>query len=138
MSDTQILSSGLIIRQDFAAAVRPVFFQTDHEEFVYATHGGTLFLVGFRGRVYGLTCGHVFGDFSPGQIFITQQKHAQKGSKPGHVVGLAYPSAPKDGAVGTDVTDLCLIQFSEDTTSDFFSSPYLIEERTVATSQPGH
>jgi hypothetical protein len=125
-------------RQDFAEAVRPVFFQTDHEEFLYATHGGTLFLVVLRGRVYGVTCTHVFGDFPHGRLFVTQAKRAQKGSMPGHVTGLAYPSSPRDGAVGSDVTDLCVIQFSEDTSPDFFSGPYVIEERTVATSRPGH
>jgi hypothetical protein len=138
MREAQMLSSGLAIRQDFAEAVRPVFFQTDDEEFLYATHGGTLFLVVLRGRVYGVTCGHVFGDFPHGRLFVTQDKQAQKGSMPAHVTGLAFPSSPRDGAVGTDVTDLCVIQFSEDTRPDFFSSPYIIEERTVATSQPGH
>src|SRR6516165_2330229 len=138
MPERHVLSSGLIIRQDFAEAVRPVFFQTEQKEFLYATHGGTLFLVVFRGRVYGVTCAHVFGDFPHGRLFITQEKRAQKGSMPGHVTGLVYPSSPRDGAVGTDVTDLCLIQFSENTSVDFFSSPYIIEERTVATSQPGH
>jgi hypothetical protein len=79
--------------------------------------------------------GHVFGNsrhnFRPGQLFVTQEKLARKGSKPGHVTGLALPSSPKDGAVGTDVTDLCLIEFSEDTTPDFFSSPFIINEQTV-------
>src|SRR5882757_8015263 len=60
MNQTHTLSSGLVIRQDFAAAIRPVFFQTEFEEFLYATHGGTLFLVSFRGKTYGLTCRHVF------------------------------------------------------------------------------
>jgi hypothetical protein len=138
MLGTQVLSSGLIIRQDFAKAVRPVFFQTDYEEFPYATHGGTLFLVVFGGRVYGVTCAHVFGDFPHGRLFVTQEKHAKKGSMPGHVTSLIYPSSPTDGAVGTDVTDLCLIQFSEDTSPDFFSTPYVIDERTMAPSQPGH
>ncbi|MGA7452190.1 MAG: hypothetical protein WBW73_13195, partial [Rhodoplanes sp.] len=69
MLETQVLSSGLMIRQDFAEAVRPVFFQTESEEFLYATHGGTLFLVVFRGRVYGVTCAHVFGDFPHGRLF---------------------------------------------------------------------
>jgi hypothetical protein len=138
MLETQVLASGLIIRQDFTEAVRPVFFQTEYEEFLYATHGGTLFLVVFRGRVYGVTCAHVFGDFPHGRLFVAQVKRAQKGSLPGHVTGLAYPSSPRDDAVGTDVTDLCLIQFSDDTSPDFFRSPYVIEERTVATSQAGH
>ncbi len=108
MLETQVLASGLIIRQDFTEAVRPVFFQTEYEEFLYATHGGTLFLVVFRGRVYGVTCAHVFGDFPHGRLFVAQVKRAQKGSLPGHVTGLAYPSSPRDDAVGTDVTDLCL------------------------------
>jgi hypothetical protein len=127
-----------MLPQDFADAVRPVFFQTEFDEFLYATHGGTLFLVVFRGRVYGVTCAHVFGNFRPGQLFVTQEKLARKGSKPGHVIGLALASSPKDGAVGTDVTDLCLIEFSEDTTLDFFSSPFIVNEQTVTTSQRGH
>jgi hypothetical protein len=57
---------------------------------------------------------------------------------PGHVTGLVYPSSPRDGAVGTDVTDLCRIRFSDDTGAYFFRSPYVIESRTVATSRPGH
>ena len=80
MLETQVLASGLIIRQDFTEAVRPVFFQTEYEEFLYATHGGTLFLVVFRGRVYGVTCAHVFGDFPHGRLFVAQVKRAQKGS----------------------------------------------------------
>jgi hypothetical protein len=118
----------------FAEAVRPVFFQTQYEEFLYATHGGTLFLVVFRGRVYGVTCAHVFGDFPHGRLFVTQEKRAQKGSMPGHVTGLAYPSSPTGGAVGTDVTDLCIIQFSEDTSPDFFSSPW--SARALADCSP--
>jgi hypothetical protein len=39
---TQTLASGLTVRQDFSRAVRPVFFQTEFEEWLYATHGGTL------------------------------------------------------------------------------------------------
>jgi len=131
------VAGAVTMRQDFAEAVRPVFFQTEYEEWLYATHGGTLFLIVFQGRVYGLTCAHVFGDFSHGQLFVTQEKQAQKGSMPGHVVGIACPSLPIEGAVGTDVTDLCVIQFSEDTSPAFFRSPYVIDERTVATSKPG-
>jgi hypothetical protein len=126
------------IRQDFGEAVRPVFFRTEFEECVYATHGGTLFLVVFQGRVYGVTCAHVFGDFPPGQLFVTKHKRAQKDSMPGHIIGVVYPSSPVDSAVGTDVTDLCIIQFSDDTRPDFFDGAYVIEEGTVATSRPGH
>jgi hypothetical protein len=47
---TQVLASGLAIRQDYSQAIRAVFFETDHEEFIYATNGGTAFIVNFRGR----------------------------------------------------------------------------------------
>jgi hypothetical protein len=81
----QELASGLVVWQNIADAVRPVFFQTDHEEFLYATHGGTLFLVRFQSRVYALTCNHVFGDFPTGRLFVVNEKHAQKGSLPARV-----------------------------------------------------
>jgi hypothetical protein len=77
MMRTQTLDSGLIIRQD-----RPVFFRTALEDFQYATHGGTLFLVSVRGRAHGLTCQHVFQDFAIEQLFITREKQAQKDSQP--------------------------------------------------------
>ena len=70
---------------DFANAIRPVFFQTEFEDFLYATHGGTLFVVRFRDRLYGITCKHVIGDFEAKNIFITQEKQATKGSKPAPV-----------------------------------------------------
>ena len=55
-------------------AIRPVFFQTDLDDFLYATHGGTLFLISFQGCSYALTCRHVFQDFPKGRLFITQEK----------------------------------------------------------------
>ena len=83
MRVTQKLVSGLVVRQDIPNAVRPVFFKTDFEEWLYATHGGTLSLIRFRGRVYGLTCNHVFMDFPTGRLFIVGKKYAQKGNLPG-------------------------------------------------------
>ncbi|MFK4488892.1 hypothetical protein [Bradyrhizobium sp. USDA 336] len=124
---------------DFTAAVRPVFFQTPFEEFLYATHGGTLFLVNFRGITYGMTCGHVFKDFGHGQLFVTQEKNAKKGSKPAPIAGIYYPSSPVDGAAGTDVQDICVIGFSSDIPADFFKgSVYPLDATTTRASQPGH
>jgi hypothetical protein len=139
MRRPQTLSTGLVVRQDFSDAVRAVFFQTEYDEFLYATHGGTLFIVSFQQRLYGLTCKHVFGDFSPGRLFITQDKQATKGSMPAPVEGLCYPSAPRDAAVNGDVVDLCAIRFADHIASDFFrDSPYIVDDRTVGTSATGH
>lgn len=120
-------------------AIRPVFFQTDLDDFLYATHGGTLFLISFQGCSYALTCRHVFQDFPKGRLFITQEKQAQKGSKPAPVEGVVYPSSPRDGAVGTDIEDICLVEFAEDIPKDFFKgSEFVIDDGTVATAQEGH
>jgi hypothetical protein len=139
MMVTQKLASGVTIRQDFSTAVRPVFFQTDFEEVLYATHGGTLFVVQFRGIYYAITCGHVFQDFPHGRLFIANQKYATKGSMPAPVAGYCHPSAPMDGAVGTDVGDICLIDFTDELPRDFFKdSAYVIDRGTIATAGYGH
>lgn len=135
----QKLASGLIVHQDVGDAVRPVFFQTDHEEFVYATHGGTLFVVKFRGRTYALTCNLVFKDFPTGRLFVVDKKHAEKGSMPARIEGVRFASNPRGAAIDTDIGDVCLIEFSNENPTDFFGdSPYIIEENTVGTAVIDH
>jgi hypothetical protein len=122
-------------------AVRPVFFQTAYEECLYATDGGTLFLVQFAGRVYAITARHVFtgNGFEPNRLFVTQEKYAKKGTPPAPVAGIYYPSTPHGAAAGTDIGDLCVIEFDEGTADDFFmSSPYDMDKLPVGTSEAGH
>jgi len=136
---TQTLGSGATVRQDFTKAVRPVFFQTEIAEWVYATHGGTLFIVQFRGKNYALTCGHVFKDFPHGRLFIANEKYAQRGSMPAPVGGICYPSSPRDGAEGSDIGDVCLIESTEDLPPAFFKDgAYIIDEKTITTASFGH
>ena len=71
MKVQQRLASGTIIAQDFRTSVRFPIFETGYEEWPYATNGGTLFLVTFRGRVVGLTCRHVLHGFDWRQLRIT-------------------------------------------------------------------
>ncbi len=122
-------------------AIRPVFFQTDYEEYLYATDGGTLFLVRFRGRTYGLTARHVFtgNGFDPSRLFVTREKFAKKGTPPAPVNGFYYPSAPRGAAAETDIEDLCVIEFDRDIAEDFFmASPYDMDRLPVGTSAVGH
>src|SRR5260221_4983925 len=95
MKRTQLLSSGVTIQQDFADAIRPVFYQTEYDEFLYATDEATLFLVRVRGRDYGVTCRHVFTGqgFEPSRRFITQGKQAKKGSLTAPIQCVAYPAS---------------------------------------------
>jgi len=128
-----------VIGQDFSDAIRPVFFETEYPDFLYATHGGMVFVIEFRGRAYGLTCGHVFKDFEPGKLFVTDEKRAKKGSMPARIKTLCYPSSPIDAAEDTDITDLCVLEFADYVAPDFFKgSAYVIDEKTVTTSKIGH
>jgi hypothetical protein len=122
-------------------AVRPVFFQTDNEDFLYATDGGTLFLVWFNGKIYGITARHVFtgNGFEPNRLFVTREKYAKKGTPPAPVKGLYYPSALQGAGAGTDIDDLCVIEFDKDMADDFFmASPYDMDRLPFGTSEIGH
>jgi hypothetical protein len=57
---------------------------------------------------------------------------------PAPIKGVAYASSPRDAAVGTDLTDMCVIEFAGDMPSAFFVGAYIVDDKTVATSQAGH
>jgi hypothetical protein len=83
-------------------AVRPVLFYTDLVEFRLATYGGTVFIVKFCGRLYGLTCKHVFKDFPKDNLFITHHLN-EKGQKsaPIKTLGFASPKGEQRGRTWT-------------------------------------
>ena len=138
MRRTQTLGFGLIVRQNIRDFVRPVFFETGYPEYPYATHGGTLFLIIYCGRVYALTCRHVFGDFAEERLFVAARQNAKVGCPRATLKTICYPSSPYDMALGTDITDLCLLEFTDDIGAEFFDgSCYIIDENTTATSKPG-
>lgn len=135
----QTLSSGLTIRQDFRLSVRFVMFQTEIEECLYATDGGTLFVVNYRDRVYAVTCGHVVKGFELGQLIITGKRYPQKGDKPASIQGRYFPSSPQGASTDSDILDVCIIDFKLEITPSFFSDPaYIIDGNTICTSHNGH
>ena len=134
-------SLGGVQHHGISDAVRPVFFQTEYEEFLYATDGGTIFLVRFKGKIYGITARHVFtgNGFEPNKLFVTQEKHAKKGTPPAPITGVYYASAPHGAAKGTDITDICIIEFDERMVPDFFmGSPYNMDSLPAGSSVTGH
>ena len=135
----QTLSSGLTIRQDFRLAVRFVMFQTEIEECPYATDGGTLFVVNYRNKVYGVTCGHVIKGFELRQLIITGKKYPKMDDKPAWILGQYFPTSPQGAASDSDILDVCIIDFKPQITPSFFSDPaYIIDENTICTSHNGH
>jgi hypothetical protein len=131
-------SAGTGLADTYARAARGVFFETDCEEFLYATHGGTAFLVRVRNRLYALTCGHVIVNFDVRRIFLTRDFFGVKGTPPAPVAEYIRPTNPTGGAVDSDVLDLRAIRIDESVAADFFrDAPYIISEDTVTTSLPG-
>ena len=133
MRVSQTLTSGLTVRQDFRTASRFVFFDTGESEWQYGTHGGTLFIVLYKGVPYGLTCQHVLKDFDWHQLVVTDQ-----GTQIARLQSVAYPSHPTHEAVGTDVLDVAVIQFADEVNAAFFQDPaYILDEKTATTSKVG-
>ena len=88
-------------------------FRTGVEGWEYSTHGGTAFIVNFRGKPFGLTCRHVLRDFYWGQLAITAAKFGRKGSQFAALKSLVYPSDPRREAVDTDILDVAVVEFGE-------------------------
>jgi hypothetical protein len=139
MKKNQTLSCGIIIRQNYRDAVRLVLFETGCAGYEYATYGGTAFVVNYSGKIYALTCGHVFQDFEHHQLVITDTKYAQKGSKLAAVKGICHPVLMNDEASGTDIGDVYVIEFVDGVDANFFQgSAYIFDANTVVTGQKGH
>lgn len=124
--------------QPFEPSVRPVFFETGLDEFFYATHGGTLFLIEFLGRPYAITCAHVFKDFDPSALVVGQDQ-VPKGCKAAGIKGRYKPSNPTGAAVDSDVLDIAILDFHEAITPEFFrGSAFVITDETAGSSDKGH
>ena len=120
-------------------AIRLVFFQTDLEDYPHATHGGTLFIVKFSGGLYGVTCKHVFKDFSPDSLHVTPELTPRKGALSAKIQNLGYASKLGGISVGSDLDDICIIQFVSDLDPNFFGgSEYIITKRSISSAMTGH
>jgi hypothetical protein len=112
----QTLSSGVLIRQDIRTSIRFVMFETEYPEWQYATDGGTLFLVNYRNRIFGITCLHVFKTFNVKNLIATARKMALKGAKVAGITGLLKLGTPSGEAVESDILDICLVEFAREWT----------------------
>jgi hypothetical protein len=119
-------------------AVRPIIFNTGNEDFPYATHGGTAFVISYKGRPYAVTCQHVFKVFREDQLMLFGAQWPAKGDNPAKIKTVCSPSTPQASAVETDVTDFCGIEFADDVSADFFGgTAYSLSEQTIRSSHDG-
>jgi len=125
-------------RQDYGESARLPLFLTDLEDFMYATPAGTVFLVNYEEKIYGLTCHHVLGDKELHRLVITDQKAALKGGKLAPISGVYYTKPNTETTEGTDIVDVCVIDFGDDLDANFFhGSAYRLHQTTAVTSQRG-
>ena len=129
----------MAVLQDIISCVRPVLYDTGLEDFQYATHGGTLFLVVYEGRVCALTCAHVYGDFDPEKILVPGDQIPEEGASAVTPQG-RYVSVNPQGAVeGSDIMDISVLDFPEQATPTFFkNTPFPISEGSAGRSDAGH
>jgi hypothetical protein len=121
------------MRQDIKAAVRPVLYQTDCEEWPYS-HGGSLFVINFEGRCYGLTCRHVIGNEGANHLFVAPNPVPAIGMRPASIERVARISDQE-----SELQDIAVICFSDEITPGFFGdTAYVISPGTIGTSDTGH
>lgn len=120
------------------AAIRPILFQTPNNDYPYVTNGGTIFIVKFRGVLYGVTCMHALRGFDLGTLFVLSDKNPNNKSLGAPLESYHHPSAPEHEAVDTDINDICIITFKPNISDDFFGgTEFTISEETVGTSRVG-
>ena len=97
MKRTQVLASGITIRQDFTKAVRLVLFETGFDGWEYGTHGGTAFVINYEGKVYAVTCQHIRKDFQWRQLVVANTKY---GEQIAGIHAVYHASKPRESAAG--------------------------------------
>jgi hypothetical protein len=122
------------VPKEIAEAVRFICFETHLEDFRLATHGGTAFVVKYKGRPFAITCRHVFQDFSIDDLVITD---ARLGRKAAGVKGMYFPGNLKDDVEGSDLDDVCVIDFHH-YDGNFFDGVFDLDRWGTATSEPAN
>lgn len=98
-------------------ASRFIMFETPYSGYEVATNCGTLFLVELEGTPYGLTARHNLHDFRWSDLLVTDHRF---GIKTAGLRAVHYLEAAIGAAVGSDLSDLAIVCFSETVTPAFF------------------
>lgn len=122
------------VPKEIAEAVRFVCFETRLEDFRLATNGGTAFVVKYKGRPFAITCRHVLKGFSIDDLVITD---ATLGRKAAGVKGMYHPGNLKDDVEGSDLDDVCVIEF-HNYEGNFFDGVYDLDRWGATTSEPAN
>lgn len=129
-----------VLIRNLKTSVRPVLFKTNLDYWPFATNGGTLFLIEYRDSIYGVTCQHTLKGFSENldQLVVYGSRHPSKGDLPAPISQFCFVLSPIEEAQGTNITDLCLIEFRKPLCRRWFKDrPYTIGTGTISQSDKG-
>ena len=134
------MSSGVWISQDLFEATRPVLFETEFDDFSIATHGGTLFLISTRDRLFGISPKHVLGrtgpdQFVPEALYTCQHNREPRGDRLRLKCAYSMEVPPEETLEGThDAFDLMIWEFQPPEANE--TSCYLWDSRTITAVKP--
>jgi hypothetical protein len=116
-------------------ASRFIMFETPFSGYEVATNCGTLFLVELEGTPYGLTARHNLHDFRWSDLLVTDHRF---GTKTASLRAVHCLQAVMGAAVGSDLSDLAIVCFSEAVNPAFFGgSAFDISQPFLALSDTG-
>lgn len=111
------------------AATRPILFDTRLEEYPLASYGGTITLVRFEGRIFGITCRHAFGDFRWQDLLLMNSRRGGECIRPRTMHGMTQAV---DHAIDSSLLDIAIISFEDVEHSWFVEQPLVMSAETVA------
>lgn len=121
-----------MVSNDYTRSVRFLFFQTNFEDFPYASYVATAFVVSFEGRYFVLTCEHNEQDFSWHDVVITDSRFGQNAAG---IKAIYKPDRPSGYAVGSDILDVRVIELDDDASASFFcDNAYILCPETICQS----
>lgn len=136
MLNNQVLTSGILIRQNIETAIRLPVFDSHIDDFPFWTHGGSVVLLSYLGKIYGITCRHIRGDGEHAAKWSDLFIPVRKASKTAIAIGGCFSASQAWGhAVDSDIHDVAILTFGEDVNADTFGgAPYILDPNTICRS----
>jgi hypothetical protein len=120
--------------QDIRLAVRPILYDTGYNNVPYS-FSGTMFVVAYLERCFGVTCRHVLGKDGIHHLIVFEAADPVKGMTPLLIRGLHRIDSPDLG----ELNDIAVIEFDPSVTVPRFRSEiYDLRLSSALRSDPAH
>lgn len=105
-----------VLFERIVRSTRMALFQTEYVGFEYVTHGGTILVVSIEDKPYGITARHIAQDFHWQHLCVMDRT---QGTMIAGLKSIAYANNLAKSAAGTDLGDIAIIEFSDETRTVF-------------------